>query len=115
LKKKEKKEGNTVHLVHSKQPPKSKVSLFIIKKSSLFSVHSSSTLIGNSASSLVTPRPTMTDSPIEGHSLRHRKITPIRLQRRLHGPQQTCSFGSQTSSTKPSATATHKPITASTD
>jgi hypothetical protein len=27
-----KKEGNTVHLVHNKQPPKSKLSLFIIKK-----------------------------------------------------------------------------------
>jgi hypothetical protein len=36
------------------------------------------------ASTSVTPRPTVTDSPTEGHFPRHRQITPNRLQRRLH-------------------------------
>ena len=59
------------------------------------------------ASTPVTPRPTTTDSPIEGHSPRHRQITPNRLQRRLHRTTTDLRFQQPNQNYKPPDAATH--------
>jgi hypothetical protein len=68
----------TVHLLHQQ------TAAVILNKSGKRRLQRVSTPIGNSASTLVTPRPMAVDSLTEVHSPRLRQIAPNHLQQSLH-------------------------------